>query len=73
MTRTISEESVINWAKNTLAMLAEIHDPEDHTRTCKHCPTEVRVFRGRHSGVLWLRHMRGGCKPQGCWIAKEMP
>lgn len=71
MTRTLSEESVINWAKNTLEMLSQIHDPDRIIRKCKHCDCEVMDFVGRHSKKRLLRHPRGGCRPMGQWIVKE--
>lgn len=73
MTRTITEEAVINWAKNTLEMLSQIHDQERVIRKCKHCDCDVQDYVGRYSKKRLLRHPRGGCRPQGCWIVKETP
>lgn len=68
---TISQERLINWAKETLAILAEIHDPENFQRKCKNCHAEVHVFRGRHSRKLLARHPRMGCRPSGDWMVQE--
>lgn len=73
MTRTISEEAVIDWAKRTLEMLSQIHDPDRIIRKCKHCPCEVLDFVGRHSKKRLMRHPRGGCRPMGAWVVKETP
>lgn len=71
MTRTISEEAVIDWAKRTLEMLEKIHDPDRIIRKCKHCDVEVLDFVGRHSKKRLMRHPRGGCKPNGMWVVKD--
>ena len=68
---TITQEVLIDWAKKTLEMLSQIHDPDRIVRKCKYCDEEVLDFVGRHSKKRLLRHPRGGCKPAGAWLVKE--
>jgi hypothetical protein len=66
--QSIYAEKVINWARNSLAMIATIEDPMKHKeRACGACGLPIFHIQGRHSNKILIRHPRGGCSPDGYW------